>query len=85
MPERQKVYVLRRGEYSQQYVQGVYTTPEAAMMACPVPAKCREGDVRGHVCGWHEVRREDKGALPRKWAMDCDWAGADLDEYELDA
>lgn len=78
-----KCYVVRVGEYSDQYVGGVYPTPEAAMAAFP-PEYCDSPWCKAqnaHV--WREVNRSySDWAQPREWENQCS-SSVEISEYEM--
>lgn len=80
MSERQRVYVLRVGDW--EGVRGVYATPEAAMAAYPAPEECWSKRVPTHVCGWHPVPLRTRAKLGA-WMEDCGLTHAYMDEYEV--
>lgn len=78
--ESRKVYVVEVGCYSDRYIAGVYSTPEAAMAAHPIPERMHRSDtIEGREPEWK------KDPESESWSNGLDWgSAASIDAYELE-
>ena len=74
MSEPERVWVVRIGEYSDEYVAGVYPTLEEALEAFPPDPLCR-GEYHGPMvrCGWHELPGDhgEPDVIEPTWSNPC--------------
>ena len=74
MSEPERAWVVRIGEYSDEYVAGVYLTLEAALEAFPPDPQCGgEYHSLAVPCGWHKLPEDDQGpgVIEPTWSNPC--------------